>query len=93
MEPERIPVYDARMKVKSGEGFFVCAYEDDKSFNKYRIEGAFSFNEFQKIKPGLQKNREIILYCACEREKTSAGLAVQLIREGFTNVKVLLGGV
>jgi hypothetical protein len=63
-EPIRISPEEVRSKVKSGSALLVCAYDDDSRFAGLHLEGAISFNEFKKIKPGLGKDQEIIFYCA-----------------------------
>lgn len=39
------------------------------------------------------KDRDIIVYCSCPNEVSSARLALQLKRKGFTRVRPLLGGI
>ncbi len=63
-EPVRIPAEEARKKVIAKEALFVCAYDDDAKFKKMHLEGAISFNEFQRMAVSLAKDREIIFYCA-----------------------------
>ena len=54
---------DAYKKTISGEALLVCAY-DDKRCEKFNLEGAISFREFESMAPGLSHDREIIFYCA-----------------------------
>ena len=63
-EPIRITAREAHDRIASGSALLVCAYEQDEKFNKNRLEGAISYVEFLQLKPGLQKDRDIILYCA-----------------------------
>jgi hypothetical protein len=60
----RITVEEARQRVLTGESLFVCAYDDDVSFNQLRLDGAVSFKEFKSHLAELSKDREIIFYCA-----------------------------
>lgn len=55
---------DAYRKTMSGEALLVCAYNDDEMFEKFNLEGAISFRDFQVMVPGLTHDREIIFYCA-----------------------------
>lgn len=55
---------DAYRKTTSGEALLVCAYSDDGMFEKFNLEGAISFRDFQAAVPGLARDREIIFYCA-----------------------------
>jgi 3-mercaptopyruvate sulfurtransferase SseA len=41
----------------------------------------------------LPRDRDIIVYCACPNEVSSASLALQLHRRGFTRVRPLQGGI
>jgi rhodanese-related sulfurtransferase len=41
----------------------------------------------------IPRDREIILYCSCPNEVSSAKLALQLRRKGLTRVRPLLGGI
>jgi membrane protein DedA with SNARE-associated domain/rhodanese-related sulfurtransferase len=43
--------------------------------------------------PNLSINREVILYCSCPKEFTSARVAMTLHRRGFENVRPLAGGL
>lgn len=63
MEPVRITPQEAREKVKSGS-LFVCGYEDESRCRPIMLEGAISYNEFQKKLPTLSKDQEIVFYCA-----------------------------
>jgi hypothetical protein len=55
---------DAREKVVSGKAILVCGYEGEEKFKTYRLEGAISFEDFQSKLPSLDKNQEVIFYCA-----------------------------
>jgi membrane protein DedA with SNARE-associated domain/rhodanese-related sulfurtransferase len=41
----------------------------------------------------LPRDRDIIVYCSCPHEVSSASLALRLQRQGFTRVRPLLGGI
>jgi hypothetical protein len=64
VEPERISPKEVYEKLKGGDAILVCAYEDDKKFKTFRLDGATSFNEFRSKLPSLLKDQEIIFYCA-----------------------------
>lgn len=63
-EPLRISPNEARAKVTSGQALLVCAYDDPDKFNKNRLEGALPFSELLAKLPALNKDQEIIFYCA-----------------------------
>ena len=62
--PIRIPPEDVREKVTGGKALFVCGYDDADKFRDNHLEGAISFAEFKSKLPSLNKDREIIFYCA-----------------------------
>ena len=64
IEPERITPEYARKKVLAREALFVCAYDDEEKFRKMHLEGATSFTAFRDMAASLEKEREIIFYCA-----------------------------
>jgi hypothetical protein len=64
MPAVRIGPEEAYRKVKAGEAILVCAYDDEATFQKMRLDMAISLGEFQKSLPGLAKDQEIIFYCA-----------------------------
>ncbi len=41
----------------------------------------------------IPRDRDIVLYCSCPNEVTSAKVALQLRRKGITRVRPLLGGI
>jgi len=59
MSPEQ-----AYQNVKAGQAILVCAYDDEATFQKMRLDMAISFGEFRRRLPSLPKDQEIIFYCA-----------------------------
>src|SRR5262249_2593755 len=61
----------------------------------YLIQGAIhvSMEEIEKQLNNLPRDREIVVYCSCPNEVSSARLALRLHRKGFTRVRPLLGGL
>lgn len=91
---ERIPVEEAHERLeRNPEGLLVCAYEEPARFEQNRIERAMSLQEFDSRAEFLPHDHEVIFYCACPHEATSASVAEKYQDEGFTRVKVLLGGI
>ena len=62
--PIRISAELAREKNMSGEALLVCAYEDADKFEKYHLEGAMTWQNFESKLPSLAKDQPIIFYCA-----------------------------
>jgi rhodanese-related sulfurtransferase len=49
--------------------------------------------DIEKRHHEFPRDRDIIVYCSCPNEVTSARVALQLHRKGFTRVRPLLGGI
>lgn len=59
-----ITVDDAYKRTKSGNALLVCAYDDKERFQKFHLEGAIPYQDFESRLSRLSKNRAIIFYCA-----------------------------
>ena len=59
MDPE-----DALEAVKNGGALLVCAYEDEATYGKVKLEGSISIQEFRNRRSDLPKDLEVIFYCA-----------------------------
>jgi rhodanese-related sulfurtransferase len=51
-----------------------------------------SFEELRTDKVSIPKDREVILFCSCPNETSSARLAILLRSKGITRVRPLRGG-
>jgi len=93
----RITVGELRQKLEAGEVPLIfdlrsaAALEQDPTL----IQGAIhlSLEEFEKRQAEFPRDRDIVVYCSCPNEVSSARLALQLQRKGFTRVRPLLGGI
>jgi hypothetical protein len=63
-EAQRVSPADARARSQSGSALLVCAYDDPAKCESLRLDGALTFQEFQKRLPMLGKDQEIVFYCA-----------------------------
>lgn len=63
-EVRRIEPVDAREKVISGGALLVCGYEGEEKFKAVRLKGAIALEDFVSRLPSLDRNQEIIFYCA-----------------------------
>lgn len=63
-EIERIAPEEVYQRLRSGTLLLVCAYEDEEKFKELKLEGAMSLNAFKLKLPTLNKDREIVFYCA-----------------------------
>ena len=64
MEPTRISPSEVLKQTKAGKTLLVCAYPDEATCNKMRLPPAISRTQFQAMMPELEKDQEIIFYCA-----------------------------
>jgi 3-mercaptopyruvate sulfurtransferase SseA len=68
---------------------------DPHAFENGHIPGALnvSFVDVEIMANRLLKEpRPIVAYCACKDEMTAARVAIQLMRVGVKNIRVLIGG-
>jgi membrane protein DedA with SNARE-associated domain/rhodanese-related sulfurtransferase len=65
--------------------------EEDPSI----IRGAvhLSIDDLDKRHPELPRDKDIVIYCDCPNEVSSAKIALMLRHRGFTRVRPLLGGI
>jgi membrane protein DedA with SNARE-associated domain/rhodanese-related sulfurtransferase len=93
----RITVAELRKMLDAGEAPLIfdlrssAALEEDPAL----IQGAIHLNmdEVEQRLNEFPKDRDIIVYCSCPNEVSSARLALRLQRQGFTRVRPLLGGL
>lgn len=93
----RITVDELHQKQEAGENPIILdlrsqlALEEDPSL----IRGAvhMAMDEVQLRAQQIPRDRDIILYCSCPNEVSSARVALQLHRQGFQRVRPLLGGI
>jgi len=63
-QPVSISAMEARERNISGRAMLVCAYEDDAKCRRVLLEGAMTLTEFLEKLPGLDRDQELIFYCA-----------------------------
>lgn len=93
----RITVQELHQKVDAGEKPVILDLRSraELELNPSVISGAIhlDFKDFAKRHHEFPHDRDIIVYCSCPNEVSSARLALQFHRKGFTRVRPLLGGV
>jgi membrane protein DedA with SNARE-associated domain len=93
----RITVEELRQKLDAGEKPVILDLRSraELESNPSVISGAIHFDlgEFAKRHHEFPRDRDIIVYCSCPNEVTSARVALQFHRKGFTRVRPLLGGI
>jgi membrane protein DedA with SNARE-associated domain/rhodanese-related sulfurtransferase len=93
----RITVAELRQLLDEGKAPLIfdlrssAALEEDPTL----IQGAIhlSMDEIEKRVDEFPRDRDIIVYCSCPNEVSSARVALQLQRKGFRRVRPLLGGI
>ena len=62
-EPVQVGVQEVRSRMQSPDPpLLVLAYEDDKPFGMFGLEGAIPFSALQSKLAGLRNDQEIIFY-------------------------------
>jgi rhodanese-related sulfurtransferase len=93
----RITVEELRQKLDAGEKPVILDLRSrtELELNPSVISGAIHLDleEFTKRHHEFPHDRDIIVYCSCPNEVSSARVALQFHRKGFTRVRPLLGGV
>jgi len=94
----RMSIDDLLQKINSGSDILIVDARRDveEQFKTAHIKGAIAVPP-DKITVGQwapppDLNREIVVYCSCPNDQTSAAAALLLIAKGYTNVKALKGG-
>ena len=93
----RITAAELRKMLDAGESPLIfdlrssAAVQEDPTL----IQGAvhLSIEDIETRLSEFPRDREIVVYCACPNEVSSARLALRLQRKGFTRVHPLLGGI
>jgi membrane protein DedA with SNARE-associated domain/rhodanese-related sulfurtransferase len=85
----------AKMDAKENILIFDMRNNLDRSMDPVRIPGAFHVlpDHIQFRPEDIAVDREIVLYCTCPNEATSARAAVRLQRMGIIHVRPLQGGL
>jgi membrane protein DedA with SNARE-associated domain len=93
----RITVDELREKLEAGESPVILDLRSHAELerNPGRIRGALhmSMDEVQHRQHEIPRDRDIILYCSCPNEVSSAKTTLLLQRKGILRVRPLLGGI
>jgi membrane protein DedA with SNARE-associated domain/rhodanese-related sulfurtransferase len=93
----KITVTELHQKLADGENPFILDLRSmaELKLDSLVIQGAVHV-EMDKIEDWsrtMAHDRDIIVYCSCPNEVSSARLALLLKRKGFTRIRPLLGGI
>jgi membrane protein DedA with SNARE-associated domain/rhodanese-related sulfurtransferase len=93
----RITAQELKQKLDAGETLQILDLRQVLDFeaNPSVIPGALQFDpkEIENRQVEIPRDREIILYCSCPNEATSARAALLLRNQGISRVRPLLGGL
>jgi membrane protein DedA with SNARE-associated domain/rhodanese-related sulfurtransferase len=93
----RITVDELHQKQESGETLMILDLRPHTELeqNPSSIRGALhmTMDEVDLRQQEIPRDRDIILYCSCPNEVSSARVALRLQRKGFSRVRPLLGGI
>ena len=93
----RITVDELHEKVEAGENLMILDLRSaaEVERNPLLIRGAIhmTMDEVQVRHSEIPRDRDVILYCSCPNEVTSARVALLLRRSGILRVRPLLGGI
>jgi len=93
----RITVDELHQKQEAGENPVILDLRSQLELERdpSLIRGALhmTVDEVQLRHQEIPRDRDIILYCSCPNEVSSARVALQLHRKGISRVRPLLGGI
>ncbi len=93
----RITVDELRQKLDAGEEVVIldlrstAALEEDSALIPGAIHMRMEDLELRQLE--IPRDQDVIVYCSCPNEASSARVALRLQRKGFTRVRPLLGGI
>ena len=93
----RITVDELHQKLEAGQTPIILDLRSNAEVQRDPefIRGArhVTIDELKVLQKEIPHDREIVLYCSCPNEVTSARMALLLRRNGITRVRPLLGGI
>jgi membrane protein DedA with SNARE-associated domain/rhodanese-related sulfurtransferase len=93
----RITVDELYRKQEAGENLIILDLRSDLELKQdpLIIRGArhMAVRDVRRRRDEFPDDKDIILYCSCPNEVTSARVALQLRRQGIARVRPLLGGI
>ena len=93
----RITVDELHKKLEAGENLMILDLRPREEVGQpiSQIRGALhmTMDEIERRQTEIPRDRDIIVYCACPNEVSSARAALRLQRRGFSRVRPLLGGI
>jgi rhodanese-related sulfurtransferase len=91
----RITPEELKQKLDAGEDIAIIEVRHSLDFeaDPYTIPGAVRIpSEQLENNPEVPRDREVVVYCSCPSEASSARMAIRLRQRGVTRVRPLTGG-
>ncbi len=88
-----IGLADLRARMASGEDLLLVMAMDQRRFETAHIAGSVSFDTVLAERPGLDRSREVVVYCTGPQCAASKLRAAFLVDSGFTDVSRFAGGL
>jgi rhodanese-related sulfurtransferase len=84
-------------QLDAGETVFIVDLRNhlEREDDPFKLPGAITIG-FEEIEAGLAdvpRDRDVVLYCSCPNEVSSARAAMQLKKQGIDRVRPLAGGL
>ena len=93
----KITVAELRHRLDAGEDMVILDLRSNAALTEDPtvIQGAIhlSLEDFDKRQIEIPRDRDVVVYCACPNQASSAQVALRLRRKGFTRIRPLLGGI
>jgi rhodanese-related sulfurtransferase len=84
-------------KLQAGEEVIIVDLRNSWEFDSdpFKLPGALQITpeDLNERQQEIPRDRELVLYCTCPNEATSASVAKKLQRHGFSQVRPLAGGI
>jgi len=97
LQMARITVSELHQKLDDGENPVILDVRSRAELDQDPsvIRGAIHviIDEIEQHRREFPHDRDIVIYCSCPNEVTSARIALMLQRRGFTRVRPLVGGI
>lgn len=92
---DRISVPELADLIDAGEAPVILDVRTRADHAEGRIPGALTATEqsLGEVMQGVERERELVLYCACPNEASAARLARRLRHMGYQRVRPLAGGI
>lgn len=90
----RITPEELRHRIDAGENLYIVDLRSRLETESSSVPGAirFSAEELTAQSNQIPRDREVILFCSCPNDASSARMALQLRSHGITRVRPLRGG-